>query len=109
MPHVIVQRIQYGRSIDDEIVALLARKPGIAAVANAIRAELNAERQRIKAIAVESSRRSWARKREKRLAADDRVCLSCGSSMRGRRAHAVSCSARCRMRAHRSEGRPTPV
>jgi hypothetical protein len=45
-----------------------------------------------------------ARKTEARVEGDDRKCRVCGGSMKGRRADAVVCSTKCRMRGHRHLG-----
>jgi hypothetical protein len=78
--------------------------PSKANVIADIRERMLAEQKRIRDMEAARSREYRARKAEARQEVDDRTCVACGGSMKGRRADAVACSTKCRMRAHRHTG-----
>ena len=83
---------------------LLRRQPSKANVVADIRESVLSEQQRIRDMEAARSREYRQRKAAARVEGDDRKCVVCGGSLKGRRADAVVCSTKCRMRGHRHMG-----
>lgn len=100
----IAKAISWGRWPEDDIAELLRQQPGKANVVADIRERVLAEQQRIRGMEAARSREYRARRAAARVEADGRTCPVCGGSMKGRRADAVVCSTKCRVRGHRHFG-----
>ena len=83
--------------------AALAEHPGQANAIADIRARILEEEQRLKKSDARRSREYRARKRQQRVAGDERACPICTKPIKGKRADAVACSDKCRVRFHRQQ------
>jgi hypothetical protein len=99
-----IRGIRNGRCPVDAADELAARGEINGEAWATVRRRVVREQARLKRQRAANSRAHRARKRDARLAADDRKCPVCGGSMEGRRADALVCSTKCRVRGHRHMG-----
>lgn len=85
--------------------AWFERKPEDVETLRMLKAELIARRTEVRAIKAGYARTLRRNRRAKRAAADVRACLACGAPMAGKRAGALTCSTKCRVKVFRAESR----